>query len=147
MRGLQQICSSVLKILAIKFKYLGDVAVAVPALRALRTARPDAEIHFLVPEETFSVVENLSWLDKVWPFPRMRGKLRLFEAWPLIRTLRKERFDQSIDFVGNDRGAWISKIVGASSCVALCMERWDIRRRCAATECFRARKAMESNRV
>ena len=102
-----------MKILAIKFKYLGDVAVAVPALRALRTARPDAEIHFLVPEETFSVVENLSWLDKVWPFPRMRGKLRLFEAWPLIRTLRKERFDQSIDFVGNDRGAWISKIVGA----------------------------------
>ncbi len=34
-----------LKILAIKFKYLGDVAVMTPALRALREQFPRAELH------------------------------------------------------------------------------------------------------
>lgn len=101
-----------MKFLAIKFKFLGDIALTIPALRALKEYNPDAEIHFLVPEHAFPVVQHNPWIRKVWAFPKKRG-LKALENWGLIRDLRKEKFDVSIDFVGNDRGALISLLVGA----------------------------------
>jgi heptosyltransferase III len=102
-----------LKILAIKFKQLGDVAIMVPALRALREHWPDAEIHVLVEEAAVPVLQHLPWIQKVWGLPRKRGSARIKSTIPLIAQLRKERFDRSMDFVGNDRGAIISLLIGA----------------------------------
>jgi ADP-heptose:LPS heptosyltransferase len=101
------------KILAIKFKQLGDVAIMVPALRALREHWPDSEIHVLVEEAALPILEHLPWIQKVWGLPRTRGSARLKSTLPLIAQLRKERFDRSVDFVGNDRGAIISAAIGA----------------------------------
>lgn len=101
------------KLLAILFKYLGDVVVATPALRALRKAFPDWELHVLVPEEAAPLLEEVRWVDRIWKFPRIRGRLNLGASLPMIRLLRRERFAVSIDFVGNDRGALLSLMVGA----------------------------------
>ncbi|WP_309385222.1 glycosyltransferase family 9 protein [Cerasicoccus frondis] len=101
------------KILAIKFKFLGDVAIMVPALRMLRQHCPDAEIHALVAAEAAPLLERLDWIDKVWSLKRTRGKLRIRDSLPLIRQLRAENFDRSVDFVGNDRGAVLSRMIGA----------------------------------
>jgi ADP-heptose:LPS heptosyltransferase len=101
------------KLLAIHFKYLGDVVVATPALRALRRAYPEWELHVLVPEEAAPLLQGVGWLDRVWKFPRIRGRLNLGASWPLIRQLRRERFAVSVDFAGNDRGALLSLMVGA----------------------------------
>tara|TARA_B100000965_G_C19595936_1_gene760235 strand:- start:1646 stop:2656 length:1011 start_codon:yes stop_codon:yes gene_type:complete len=102
-----------LKILAIKFKYLGDVAVCIPALRSLHKHYPNAEIHFLVASDAAPIVEHIPWVDRIWPFPRKRGKLLLGQSIPMLAALRRERFDFSVDFVGNDRGAILSYIIGA----------------------------------
>jgi len=102
-----------MKILAIKFKQLGDVAVMVPALRALHEHWPTAEIHVLVEEAAAPILQNLPWVQKVWGLPRKRGSARLKSTIPLLAQLRKERFDRSVDFVGNDRGAIISALIGA----------------------------------
>ena len=102
-----------MKILAIKFKQLGDVAVMVPALRALREHSPEAEIHVLVEEVAVPLLQHLPWIQKVWGLPRTRGSARIKSTLPLIAQLRKERFDRSVDFVGNDRGAIISAAIGA----------------------------------
>ena len=102
-----------MKILAIKFKQLGDVAIMVPALRALREHWPEAEIHVLVEEAAVPILEHLPWIQKVWALPRKRGSARLKSTLPLIARLRRERFDRSVDFVGNDRGAIISLLIGA----------------------------------
>ncbi|PTY05868.1 hypothetical protein DB347_16130 [Opitutaceae bacterium EW11] len=101
------------KILCIVFKFLGDVVVAIPALRALRQHKPDAEIHVLVAEDALPLVKTLPWIDRAWAFPRTRGKARLRDSLPVIRALRRERFDLSVDFVGNDRGSLLSLGVGA----------------------------------
>lgn len=101
------------KILCIVFKFLGDVVVSIPAIRALHQAKPRAEIHLLVAEDAAPLVETLPWLNKVWAFPRTRGKMRLRDSWPIIRHLRREKFDLSLDFVGNDRGAFLSVAAGA----------------------------------
>ena len=101
------------KILAIQFKYLGDAVFITPALRAIKEHTPDCELHVLVAEEVAPILEHLPWLTRVWPMPRTRGKARIRESWPVIRALRRERFDFSVDFAGNDRGAILSFLCGA----------------------------------
>jgi ADP-heptose:LPS heptosyltransferase len=103
------------KILALQFKYLGDAVFITPALRALKEHRPDAELHVLVAAEVAPLLENLPWIKKVWALPRTRGKVRLRESWPLIRALRREKFDRAVDFGGNDRGAILSFFSGAKT--------------------------------
>jgi heptosyltransferase-3 len=101
------------KILAIQFKYFGDAVLMTPALRALRNHWPQGELHLLVPEEIVPLFQHLPWLNRVWAMPRKRGSSRLNQTWPVIRALRWERFDRSVDFATNDRGAIASLFIGA----------------------------------
>ena len=102
-----------LKILAIQFKYFGDTVLMIPALRAIRERWPDCALHVLVPEEVAPVLQHSSLLTRVWTVPRSRGRARLRSIWPVIRQLRRDRFDRSVDFGGNDRGALLSLFCGA----------------------------------
>jgi len=101
------------KILALQFKYFGDAVLMTPALRALRTHFPQGKLHVLAPAEMACLFQHLPWIDRVWPMPRRRGSASLRETWPLIRTLRQEHFDRSVDFASNDRGAILSLLIGA----------------------------------
>ncbi|HEV2319988.1 MAG TPA: glycosyltransferase family 9 protein [Verrucomicrobiae bacterium] len=101
------------KILAIQFKYFGDAVLMTPALRAIREHLPKCELHLLVPEEIAPIFQHLPWLNRVWPMPRRRGRGDLLQTLPMIRALRCERFDRSVDFASNDRGAIASFLVGA----------------------------------
>jgi len=119
------------KLLAVMFKYLGDVAVATPTLRALRRAHPDGELHALVPSEAAPLLEGLPWVDRVWAYPRERRRANLAAALPLLRQLRAQRFDISIDFFGNDRGALLSRLIGARRRLGSTSERgFLLRSRC-----------------
>jgi len=102
-----------MKILAIQFRYLGDAALMTPALRAIREHFSDCSLHVLVAQEVVPLVEHNPCLDKVWGFPRKRGKAGLKQAWPFIRALRNEHFDRSVDFSNTDRGAIMSFLCGA----------------------------------
>jgi ADP-heptose:LPS heptosyltransferase len=107
-----------MKILAIQFKYLGDAVFITPALEALHQQYPSAEIHVLVAQEVAPILSHLTYVKKVWGLRRARGKTKLLETLPLLNQLRKEKFDLSIDFAGNDRGATLSLLIGAKDKVA-----------------------------
>lgn len=101
--------------LAIQFKYLGDAVILTPALKALATQVKNIELHVLVAAEVAPLLEGLPWIAKVWAMPRQRGKVKLWQSIPFIYALRCERFDQSVDFGGNDRGALLSYLSGAKN--------------------------------
>src|SRR5579864_1622468 len=108
----QDACAT-MKILALQFKYFGDAVLLTPVLRTLRGHFPDGELHLLVPEEIAPLFQHLPWLNRVWAMPRRRGRARFSQSWPLIRALRREHFDRSVDFASNDRGAILSRLIGA----------------------------------
>ena len=112
-----------MKILAIQFRYFGDAVLLVPALRALKEHFHDCALHLLVPAEVTPLFEHLPWLTKVWGMPRTRGRARFQQSWPILRALRQEHFDRSVDFGGNDRGAIVSLFCGARERLAPLAER------------------------
>jgi ADP-heptose:LPS heptosyltransferase len=101
------------KILALQFKYFGDAVLMTPALRAIHEQFPQGELHVLVPEQIAPLLQNLPWINRIWPMPRQRGRASLNLTWPVIRALRREQFDRSVDFAGNDRGAILSLVISA----------------------------------
>jgi ADP-heptose:LPS heptosyltransferase len=102
-----------LKILAIQFKALGDALLLIPSLQAIRRRYPDCALHAFVSEAAVPLLKYEPSLTRLWSIPRVRGRARLKQNWPVIRALRAERFDRSVDFGGNDRGAILSRLCGA----------------------------------
>jgi lipopolysaccharide heptosyltransferase I len=104
-------------ILITKPSSLGDIVLALPALRALRLSFPESKISWLIRPEFAQLIENHPHLDEIITFDR---KL-LGKAWfhpgafgalvSLIRKLRRSRFDVVFDFQGLFRTAslaWLS---------------------------------------
>lgn len=98
-----------MKILAIKFKFLGDVAILEASLRKIHEHFPEAEIQVLVQDLAVEILEPLPYVKKVWGVAK-KDKKNLIDV---LKNLRKERFNYSLDFAGNDRGAWMTRLIGA----------------------------------
>ncbi len=110
------------RILLIRLSALGDAVHTLPLLDALRRARPQARIAWLVEEGAASLLQDHPQLDRVILFPRRslvellrRGRLvaaaRRFAG--LARSLRAERFDLAIDVQGNLRSSGLARLSGA----------------------------------
>ncbi len=110
------------RILIVRLSALGDVVHALPVLDALRRARPDAQIGWLVEERHASVLEGHPQLDCIFVWSRRelsvllrRGRvlaaLRL--ALRRLRELRAARFDVSIDAQCNLRSSLLAWLSGA----------------------------------
>jgi ADP-heptose:LPS heptosyltransferase len=87
---------------------LGDLLCTVPALRALRAARPDLHVTLVTWAETASVVERMSaYVDRLLPFPGFPGipERPLDEAgWePFLRAAAG--FDLAIQAYGDNMAA------------------------------------------
>ena len=101
---------SPLKILLIQFKYLGDLAVVTPLFQAIRDKYPLAQIDMLVGEHALPIVRDNPLLAKTWGYPRRH---KFSELVSLVRALRREHYDISVDLWGNDRGAVLGRLIGA----------------------------------
>lgn len=105
------------RILAIKFRLIGDVLLTVPAIKALRATFPEAELDMLVPEGTQDVVRCHPAVDRVLTYRRENQGLslpqRLKEELSLLRKVRNEMYDLTVNFTEGDRGAWLSFLSAA----------------------------------
>lgn len=96
-------------ILVIKLRYIGDVLLATPVLRALRGRFPSARLTMLVNRGTEDVLRRNPDLDEVLVLERTgpAGQLRF------VRELRRKRFDCVVDLTDADRSAILARLSGA----------------------------------
>ena len=100
---------------------------ALPLLDALRRARPQAHIGWLVEEAAASLLTDHPQLDQVWVAPRaalkshLRGR-QFGQAWRLLRetrrALRAARYDVTLDVQCNLRSALMARATGAPRRIA-----------------------------
>lgn len=94
------------RILLIRPDHLGDVLLTTPAIRALRRARPNAELHALVGNWSADVIANFDDIDYVLtlPFPGFtrQSKLNWRSPYELLiqsaRHLRRIGYTSAIIF-------------------------------------------------
>ena len=96
-------------ILVIKLRYIGDVLLATPTLRAIKAARPDVRITMMVNRGTEDVLSGNPDVDEIM----VLDKGSLGAQSRLIAGLRGRQFDTVIDLTDGDRSAFLTWISGA----------------------------------
>jgi len=93
--------------------WLGDVAMATPALRALRKRfGPDAKIVGIMRPYLADVLAGTDWLDEQWFF-NPRAEDRQLRCRAVARRMRGERFDLAVLTTNSLRTAWVAWRGGA----------------------------------
>lgn len=102
-----------MKILLVRLRLIGDVALTTPLLRALKRKYPDARLTYLVEPAAEPVVRGNPHLTNVVVVPKRRGVARLRDDIAIARRLRRERYDVAVDLHGGPRAAWFTWTSGA----------------------------------
>jgi heptosyltransferase-3 len=96
-------------VLIIKLRYIGDVLLATPTVRAIKAARPDVRVTMMVNRGTEDVLSGNPDMDEIV----ILDKGSLAAQWRFIAGLRRRRFDTVIELTDGDRSAFLSWISGA----------------------------------
>lgn len=105
------------RVLVIKLRHIGDVLLAVPAIRAVKESFPKAEVTALVNSGTEEMLALNPAVDEVLTFDRSLKGLsltgRVVGELKFLNIVRKKGFDMTIDLTGGDRPAFIGLTTGA----------------------------------
>ncbi len=96
-------------ILVIKLRYLGDVLLATPTLKAVKASWPAARLTMLVNRGTEEVVTGNPNVDEVLVLDR--GPLA--SQYKFAMAVRRRKYDLVIDLTDADRSAFLSWLSGA----------------------------------
>ena len=100
-------------ILVVRLRLIGDVVLTTPLLGALRRAYPDGRIAYLVEPAAAPVLRGNPCIDSLIVVPHARGLRRLRHDFSFARSLRRERFDITIDLHGGPRAGLFTLASGA----------------------------------
>jgi lipopolysaccharide heptosyltransferase II len=110
--------SKVRKVLVLRFRRIGDVIMTTPALEILRTALPDAQIHYVIDSGLASLIDENPDIDRLIMYDREFAKKRspfgrILYEWRFLKRLRREGYDLAIDFHSGPRSALSAFVTGA----------------------------------
>lgn len=103
------------RILVVLPKWVGDLVLTTPALRALRERFADAHVAFLVRSHLTEVLSGGDWMDEVIHWPTRRGKSRPKRRQGflgLAAKLRERRFDVAVLMANSFRSALLTRLAG-----------------------------------
>ena len=88
-----------MKVLVIQIKMIGDVLASTVICEAIKKVHPESEIHYLIQKNTFAVVDNNPFIDKIVFFDSSihKGFSGLIQYG---KELKKENYDCIIDAYG-----------------------------------------------
>lgn len=106
------------RILVLRYRFIGDTILAVPFLRNLRRAYPDAKIDVLVGPESGNVLDGCPYVDELIEFDttrfhkydRGRGARRSF--WSYVSFLRRRRYDTAFILKRSFSSAALAFLIG-----------------------------------
>ncbi|HXI10636.1 MAG TPA: glycosyltransferase family 9 protein, partial [Thermodesulfobacteriota bacterium] len=105
------------KILVIKLRHIGDVLLTVPTIRALKESFPGSEVSVLVNSGTEEMLEGNPLVKEVIRYDRsvkgLPAARRVAAEARLVKRLRSEKFDMTVDLTGGDRPALLGFLSGA----------------------------------
>jgi len=106
------------KILIIRFSSIGDIVLTSPLLRAIKTQKPNIEVHFISKRAYEAVLENNPFIDKLILLDDNINKT--------IKTLKREKYDYIIDLHNNLRTYRIKRALNirSSSYEKLNWKKW-----------------------
>ena len=90
-----------MKILVVRYRFIGDTILTVPFLRNLRRAYPYAKIDMLVSPvsgdllETCPYIYNLIYFDTTRKHRYEHGKLGKKSFWHYVKLLKSEQYDKA----------------------------------------------------
>jgi ADP-heptose:LPS heptosyltransferase len=105
------------RVLITRMKFIGDIVLTTPIIRAVRAALPSAHIAYMGEKEAVSLLEHSPYLNEIIPYDFSVPSLR--EQARLSLLLRRRRFDLVIDLFGNPRTALLSFVSGARTRVGI----------------------------
>ncbi len=97
------------RILALQMKRIGDLILTAPALAALRTQFPEAEIELVADGAGLDLAACLPGVTRVLAYRRGRPNAA---TWAAVAC---GEWDLCLDFTGNDRSALLARLSGAKA--------------------------------
>jgi ADP-heptose:LPS heptosyltransferase len=94
------------KVLVIKLRGIGDAVLSTPAIQALKQSDPEVRVTTLMPPPADQVFMHNPWVESIVPW--RRGK-----EVPLLLSLRKARYDCTVNLHANLRSALLGYLSGA----------------------------------
>ncbi|HET9698838.1 MAG TPA: lipopolysaccharide heptosyltransferase I [Terriglobales bacterium] len=105
------------KILIVRLGAMGDIVHALPAVVALKSAFPNAQIGWVVERRWSDLLAHGALVDRLHEVDTRRWRRNLWgtrhETRAAIRELRKERYDFAVDFQGAMKSAVLALLSGA----------------------------------
>jgi ADP-heptose:LPS heptosyltransferase len=95
-------------ILVVRLKALGDIALSLPIVRALRNHFPDAEMRYLCRKQYAEALAGEASVDDIVTLPDGAWNQLL-----MIRELRRRGIDLTLDLLGSPRTANITFLTGS----------------------------------
>lgn len=100
------------KVLVIELAGLGDNVHLIPALGALRSHWPEAQIHVMANAHVSGIFALTPWIARTWAYPNS-PRPGLGGHLALVRKLRAEGFEVAINTNGSDRSSLLTWASGA----------------------------------
>ena len=104
------------RILLSRLRFMGDVILTTPLIRQMRRLFPDAHLAYLTDEKLSPLLEHNPHLNDIIPVRVQTGGTFFQETITsarLMRYLRQQQFDLTIDLFGNPRTALLCRVTGA----------------------------------
>jgi heptosyltransferase-1 len=104
------------KILIVQPSRLGDIVFSLPTLSAIKKKYPYARLSWIVDERCFEILEGNPFLEKIFIWDRRQKSIKYYID--LMKSLRRQKFDLSIDLHGLAKSAMLVKLAGAKFKIA-----------------------------